>query len=180
MNCNRGKGFSGDRQRGDDSVSESCRLFLHLPKVASANIVFGIVSQCHPLEVARGVFETFQGPHVCHLFMCYGKEFASDIISFVGFFIGNIWTVSTVILPSFKKESIHETLTRVVGVLADYVKDRIGGCSFTEVVVPFAFKVLSKLKGTNIKGSGVWIRARVIIIDRGVREGKLVILFNRV
>ena len=43
----------------------------------------------------------------------------------------------TVILPSFKKKSIHENPTRVVGVLADDGKERIGGCSPSEGVVLF-------------------------------------------
>ena len=107
--------------------------------------------------------------------MSNAKNFASDVVSFVGCFIGNIWPVSTVILPSFKKKSIDEDPTRVVGVLADYVKERIGGCSFSEGVVPFAFEMLNELKGTNIKGSGELVRERVIIIDRGIRDRKVFI-----
>ena len=107
--------------------------------------------------------------------MCNAKDFASDIISFLGCFIGNIWTVSTVILPSLKKKSIDENPTRVVGVLADYIKERICGCSFSEGVVPFAFEVQSELKGTNIKRSGGLVRERVIVIDRGIRDGKVLI-----
>ena len=121
--------------------------------MASANIVLEICSHCHPVEVARGVFETFLGSHVCHLFMSNAKDFASDIVSFVGCFIGNIWRVSTVILPSFKKKSINENPTRMVGVLADDVKEGIGGCSLSQGVVPFAFEVLSELNGMNIKSS---------------------------
>ena len=123
--------------------------------------------------MARGVFETFLGSHVCHLFVGNAKDFASDIVFFVGCFIGNIWTVSTVILPSFKKESIDKNPTRVVGVLADYVKERISGCSFSEGVVPLAFEMLSELKGTNIEGSRGLVRERVIIIDRGIRDRKV-------
>ena len=167
--------MSGNRERGNDSVRESGRLFVHLTMVASANIVFKIGSHCHLVEVARGVFETFLGSHVCHLFMGNAKDFASDIVSFVGCFIGDIWTVSTVILPSLKKESINENPTRVVGVLADYVKERIGGSSFLESVVPFAFKVLSELKGTNVKASGGLVRERIIVIDRGIRDRKVFI-----
>ena len=151
-----------------------------MKKVASVNIVFEICSHCHPVEVARGVFETLLGSHVCHLFMGNAKDFASDVISFVGCFIGNRWTVSTVILSSFKKKSIDENPTRVVGVLDDYVKERIGGCSLLEGMVPFAFEVLSELKGTNIKGSGGLVRERVIVIDRGIRDGKVFIWFNMV
>ena len=63
----------------------------------------------------------------------------------------------------------------MVGVLADYIKERIGGCSFSEGVVPFAFEVLSELKGTNIKGSRGLVREKVIIIDRGIRDVKIFI-----
>ena len=143
--------------------------------MASANVVFEIVSHCHPVEVVRGIFERFLGSHVCHLFVGNAPDFASDIVSFVGCFVGNIWTVSTVILPSFKKKSIDENPTRVVGVLADYVKERVGGCSFSEGVILFAFEVLSELKGTNIKGSGRLVREGVIIIDRGIRDRKVFI-----
>ena len=124
--------------------------------------------------MARGVFETFLGSHVCHLFVGNAKDFASDIVSFVGCCIGNIWTVLTVILPSFKK-SIDENPTRMVGVLAEDVKERIGGCSLSEGVVPFAFEVLSELKGTNIKGSGGSVREGVIVINRGIRDRKVFI-----
>ena len=180
VNCNRGKGFSGNRERGDDSVREGGRLFVHLRKVASVNIVLEICSHCHPVEVAQGVFESFLGSHVCHLFMSDAKDFASDVVSFTGCFIGNIWTVSTVILLSFMKKSINENPTRVVGVLADYIKERICGCSFSEGMVPFAFEVLSELEGTNIKGSGGLVRERVIVIDRGIRYGKVFIWLNMV
>ena len=97
----------------------------------------------------------------------------SDIVSFVGCFIGNIWTVWTFILPSLKKKSIDENPTRVVGVLADYVKERIGGCGFSEGVVPFAFEMLRELKGANIKGYGGLVRERVIVIDGGIRDRKV-------
>ena len=150
-------------------------LVVHSMKLASANIVFEISSHWHLVEVARGVFGTFLGSHVCHLFMSNGKDFASDVISFVGCFLGNIWTFSTVILPSFKKKSINENPTMVVGVLANYIKERICGCRFSEGVVPFAFNVLSELKGTNIKCSGWLVRERVIVIDRGIRDRKVFI-----
>ena len=42
-------------------------------------------------------------------------------------------------------------------------------------MVPFAFEVLSELKGTNIKGSGGLVRERVIIIDRGIGDRKVFI-----
>ena len=148
--------------------------------MASANIVFEIGSHCHPVEVARGVFETFLGSHVYHLFMSNAKDFAPDIVSFVGCFIGNIWKVSTVILSSFKKKSIDENPTRMVGVLVDDVKERIRGCSLSEGVVPFAFEVLSELKSTNIKGSEGLVRERVMVIDRGIRDGKVFIWCNMV
>ena len=77
------------------------------------------------------------------------------------------------ILLSFRKKSIDENPTRVVGVLADDVKERIGGRSFSEGLVPFAFEVLSELKGTNIMGSGGLGRERVIIIDRGIWDRKV-------
>ena len=125
--------------------------------------------------MARGVFEKFLGSHVCQLFVGNAKDFGSDIVSIVSYFMGKIWTVSTVILPSFKKESIDENSTKVLGVLADYVKDRIGGCSFSEGMVPFAFEVLSELKGTNLKGSRGFVRKRVIIIERGIRDRKVFI-----
>ena len=180
VNCNRGKGFSGNRERGDDSVREGGRLFVPLTKVTSANIVIEICSHCHPVEVPSGVFETFLGSHVRHLFMSNAKDFASEVISFVDCFIGNIWTVTTVLLPSFKKKSINENPTSVVGVLADYIKERICGCSFSEGVVPFAFEVLSELKGANTKRSGGLVRERVIVIDRGIRDGKVFIWSNMV
>ena len=90
INCNQGKRSSGDRERGNDSIRESGRLIVYLTKVASANIVFEIGSLCHPVAVVRGVFETFLGPQVCHLFMGNAKDFASYIVSFVGCFIENI------------------------------------------------------------------------------------------
>ena len=77
--------------------------------------------------------------------------------------------------PRFKKKSIDENPTRVVGVLAEYVKEGIGGCSFSEGVVPLAFEVLSELKGTNIEGPRELVRERVIIIDRGIRDRKFFI-----
>ena len=82
-------------------------MFVHLAKVASADIVFEIVSHGHPVEVSGGVLKAFLDSDVCHLFMCDAKNFASDVVVFMGCFIGNIWTVSTVILPSFKKKSVN-------------------------------------------------------------------------
>ena len=89
--------------------------------MASADIVFEIASHGHPVEVSGGVLKAFLGSHACHLFVSNEEDFASNVVSFMGCFIGNIWTVSTVILPSFKKKSIDENPTRVAGVLADDV-----------------------------------------------------------
>ena len=82
-------------------------LFIDLAKVASADILFEIVSDSHLVEMSGGLLKAFLGSHVCHLFMSDAKDFASDVVSFIDCFIGNIWTVSTVILPSFKKESVN-------------------------------------------------------------------------
>ena len=143
--------------------------------MASANIVFEVGSHSHPVEVVRGVFEAFLGSHVCQLFQSNTKDFAPDIVSFMGCFIGNIWAVSTIILPSFKTKSMDENPTRVVGVLADNVKEWICGCNFSEGMVPFAFEVLSELKVTNIKGSTGFVTEGVIIIGRGIRDRKVFI-----
>ena len=167
--------FSRNRERGNHSVWEGGRLFVHLTKMASANIVFEIGSHCHQVEVTRGVFETFLSSHVCHLCISNAKDFASDIDSFVCCSIGSIWTVLTVIFPSLKTKSIIENPTRMVGVLADDIKEGIGGCSLPEGVVAFAFQVLSELKGTNIKGPGGFVRKGVPIIDRGIRDRKVFI-----
>ena len=43
--------------------------------------------------------------------------------------------------------------SRMVGVYADDVKERIGGCSLSKGMVPFAFEMLWELKGTYIEGS---------------------------
>ena len=99
--------ISWNRERGNDSVWESGRLFIHLAKVASAYIVFEIASHSQPVEVSGGVLKAFPGSHVCHLFLGDAKNFASDVFSFRGSFIGNIWTVSTVTFPLFKKKSVN-------------------------------------------------------------------------
>ena len=150
-------------------------MFIHLAKVASADIVFEIASHGHPVEVSGGVLKAFLGFNLCHLFMSDVKDFASDIISFMGCFIGNIWTVSTVILPSFKKQSIDENPTRVVGVLVDDVKERVCTCSLAKGVVPFAFEMLGELEGTNIESSGGLVWQMVIVINRGFRDRKVFI-----
>ena len=82
-------------------------MFIHLAKVTSADIVFEIASHRHPVEVSGGVLKAFLGSHVGHLFMGDAKDFTSDVVSFKGYFIGNIWIVSTVILPSFKMKSVN-------------------------------------------------------------------------
>ena len=121
--------------------------------MTSANIVFEIVSHSHPVEVFGGVFEAFLCSHVCHLFVGDSENFAPDVVSFIDCFIGNIWTVSTVILPSFKKKSINNDPVWVVGVLADDIIERIRYGSFPETVIQFAFEMLGELEGANIEGS---------------------------
>ena len=121
--------------------------------MASANIVFEIVSHSHLVEVLGGVFEAFLCSHVCHLFVGNSDNFTPYVVSFISCFIGNIWTVSTVILPSFEKKSINNDPAGVVGVLADDIKERMRGGSFPETVVSFSFKVLEELEGMNIEGS---------------------------
>ena len=128
-------------------------MFIHLAKVPSANIVFEIVSHSHPVEVLGGVFEAFLCSHSCHLLVGNPENFALDVFSCIGCFIGNIWTVSTVILLSFKKNSISNDPARVVGLLADDIKETIRGGSFPETVVLLSFEVLGELEGANIEGS---------------------------
>ena len=150
-------------------------LFIHLGKVASADTVFEIGSHSHLVEVSGGVFNAFLGSHVWHLVMGDWKNFASDVVSFMGCFIGNIWTVSTVILPSFRKKSIDENPTGVVWVLADDVKERICSCGFSEGIVPLSFEVLRELEGANIMGSRGLVREWVVIVGGGVRDRKVII-----
>jgi len=120
--------------------------------VTSANIVLETTSHRHSIDMLGGVFEAFVCSHVGHLFMGNSNDFAPDVGSFIGCFIGNIWTVSTVILPSFKKKSVNEDPTGMVGVLADEVIERIRGWGFSKAVIPLAFEVLGELEGTNIQG----------------------------
>ena len=134
---------------------------------------FEIVPHGHPVEVFGGVFEAFLCSHVCHLFVGNPDNFAPDVVSCIGCFIGNIWTVSTVILPSFKEKSVNNDPARVVGVLADYIKERIRGGSFPETVIPFAFEVRGELEDANIEGSLGFIREGVIVIDRGIGDGQV-------
>jgi len=60
-----------------------------------------IVSPREPVEVSGGVLVTLLGSHVCHLFMGNSNNFASYVVSQVGGFIRDIWTISIVILPTF-------------------------------------------------------------------------------
>jgi len=145
-------------------------LLVYLAKVTSASIVFEITSHRHPIEMFGGVFEAFVCSRVGHLFMGDSNDFTPDVGSFIGYFIENIWTLSTVILPSFKKKSVNEHPTRMVGVLADDVIERIRGCGFSKAVIPLAFEVPGELEGTNIKRSGRLVRERVIVIDRNIRD----------
>jgi len=119
--------------------------------VTSANIVFEITSHRHPIEMFGGVFGAFVCSHVGHLFMGDSNDFAPDVGSFIGSLIDHLWTVSTVMLPSFKKKSVDENPTRMVGVLADDVIERIRGCGLSKAVIPLAFELLGELEGTNIR-----------------------------
>ena len=91
----------------------------------------------------------------------------------MGCFIGNIRTVSTVFLHAFKKKSINENLTRLVGIFVEDVKERICRCSLAKCVVPFDFEMLRELEGTNIESSGGLVRKGVIVINRGNRDRKV-------
>ena len=141
--------------------------------MVSADIVFDIGSHSHLVEVSGGVLKAFLGSHVGHLFMGDAKNFASDVVFFMGCFIGNVKTVSTVILPSFKKKSISENPTRMVGIFVEDVKERICRCSLAKGVVPFDFEMLRELEGTNIESSRGLVREGVIVINRGDRDGKV-------
>ena len=100
---------------------EGGKLFIVLTKVVLADIVFEIISSCHPAEVARGIVKPFLGSHLWYVFMCNAKDLTTDIVSYVGCFMENIWRVSTVILPSFKNKSIKENPAGVVEFLADNI-----------------------------------------------------------
>ena len=58
--------------------------------MTSANIVFEIFPYGHPVEVLGGVFESFLCSHVCHVFVGNYDNFAPDVVSCIGCFIGNI------------------------------------------------------------------------------------------
>ena len=141
----------------------------------SADLVFEIASHSHPVEVSGGVPKAFLGSHVCHLSMSDVYDFTSNVVSFMGCFIENIWTVSTVILLCFKEKFIDEDRTKVIGVLVDDVKESICSWSLAKRVVPFAFEVLREQEGANIKGSGGLVRKRVIISDRSVWDWEVFI-----
>jgi len=168
--CNGREWFSRDRERGLNSVKEGSRLLVHLAKVTSANIVFEITSHRHPIEMFGGIFQAFVCSHVGHLFLGDSNDFAPAVGSFIRCFIGTIWTVSTVILPSFKNKSVNENQTKMVGVFSFNVIERNRGCGFSKAVIPLVFEVLGELEGTNIKGSGGLVREGVIVIDRGIRD----------
>ena len=111
----------------------------------SANTDFEITSQRRSIEMFGDVFEAFVCSHVGHLFMSHWNDFTPDVGRFIGLLIGNICTVLTVILPSFKKKSFNEDPTRMVGFLADNIKERIRGCGFSKAVIALASQVLGKL-----------------------------------
>jgi len=141
-----------------------------MAKVTSANIVFEITSNRHPIEMFGAVFEAFVCSSIGHLSKGDWNDVAPDVGSFIGCFIGNISTVATGILPSFKKRSVNKDPTGMIGVVADDVIGRIRGCGFSKTVIPLAFEVLGELDGANIKSSGGLVRERVIVIDRGIRD----------
>jgi len=149
---------------------EGSRLLVHPAKVTSAPIVFEITSHRQPIEMFGGLFETVVCSHMGHFFMGDLNDFTPDVGSFIGCFIENIWTVSTVILPSFKKRSVNKDQTGRVGVLADDVLERIRGCNLLKSVILVAFEMLGELEGANIKGFGGLVREMVIVIDRGIRD----------
>ena len=54
------------------------------------DIVFEMVSHSHPVEVLEGVFEAFLCFYMCHLFVANTDNFAPNVVSSIGCFIGNI------------------------------------------------------------------------------------------
>jgi len=76
-----------------------------------------------------------------HPVMGDGKYFAPDIGLFIGGFLGNIWTVSTVILMSFKTKSVNQEPTRMLELLADKVIERIRDSAFAKAIIPLVFEV---------------------------------------
>ena len=145
----------------DDCIREGGRLFIYFAKVTSANIVFEMVPHSHPVEVVGGVFEAFLCSHVCHLFVGNSDDFAPDVISFIGCFIGNIWTVSTVILPSFEKKSINNYPAGVVWFLLRISKRRSEVVAFLRLLYHFPLRCWESwkartsraLEGSSGKGS---------------------------
>jgi len=65
-----------------------------------------------------------------HFFTCDSNHFAPDVASFIVCFLGKMGTLSTVILPYFKKRFFNKNPTVMLGVLADDVMERIGGSGF--------------------------------------------------
>jgi len=167
--CNRREGFSGDRERRHHSVREGSRLLGYLAKVTSANIIFELTSHRHRIEIFGAVFEAVLRSHMGHLFTVDSNDITHDVGSFMDGLIENIWTLSPVILPSFKKKTVDKYPTRMVGVLSDNVIDWIRGCGFSKAVMPVAFEVWGELEGPNINGSGGLVRERVIVIASGIR-----------
>ena len=98
------------------------------------NIVIEITSHRHPMEMFAAVFEAVLCFHMGHLFMGDSNDFAPDVGSFIDYCIGKIWTVSTVILLTFRKKSVNEYLNGRLGVLADDVIEKIRGCGFRRLL----------------------------------------------
>jgi len=138
--------------------------------MTSANIVIKITSHRHPIDMFGVIFEAFVYSPVGHVFMGDLNDFAPEVGAVIGCFIGNLGTVSTVILPSFNKKSVYKDPTSMVGVLADDVKERIRGCCDSKAVIPLGFEGLGELGGANFMGSGGLFRERVIVIDSGMRD----------
>ena len=134
------------------------------------NRVLEITSHRHLIEMFGGVFEAFVWSHVGYLFMGHSNDLPPDVGFFISCFIGNIWTFSTVILPSCKKKSVNKNPTAMVQVLADDVIGRIRCGGFSKAVVPLVLELLGELEDANIKGSGGLVRTRVIVINRGIRD----------
>jgi len=164
------RGFLGTGTGVRTPSGPSSRWLVHLAKMTSANIVFEITTPGHPIEILEGIFEAFVGSHIGNLFMSDSNDFPPNINSFTGCFVENIKTISTVIRHSFKKRSVNNKPTGMVVVLADDVIERIRGCSFSKALIPRAFEMLAELEGLNIKGTGWLVRARLVVIDRGIRD----------
>jgi len=134
------------------------------------NIVLEITSHRHLIEMFGGVFEAFVCSHIGYLCMGDLNDIDCDVGSFIDGFIGKITTVWTIIVSSLWKKSANKDPTRIVGVLADDVIERIKGCGISKAIIQRAFEVLGELEGANIMGAGGLVRERVIVIDRGIRD----------